>query len=71
MFESRSILRNVFAVLACVWTLSICVNVIRDLFRSNSNYFGAFFAVTIGFALVIFGDGFLLGLYLLVKRFFK
>lgn len=71
MVDNRSILKGILAVLVCIWTFGISINVILDLFRSNGNYFGDFFAVTIGLALIIFGDGLLFGLYIFLKRLFK
>lgn len=71
MYDSRSILKGVFILVAALWTVVIIVNVARDLYRPESNYFGVFFAILIALALIVLGNGVLAGLYFLLKRVLK
>ena len=54
-----------------MWTCLILVNVLFDLLRSRSNYFGVFFGILTAVALILVGDAVLWVVYLLVKRWVK
>jgi len=64
-------LRKVFIALGFLWTLLIIINLLRDLFRAGTNYFGVFFGVLVAIGIILAGNGILFLVYMLVKRLVK
>ena len=59
----------IISVLMLFWTLAIALKLSVDLINSETNYFGTFFAISIGLFMILIGDGLLIVLYFLIKHF--